>query len=567
LHGLSAAVRAHAFEELRISVSLWMVGLEWFPIHLVERASRFEDEYGVTARRWAYDGQSWERVRETKRTVLGELSGLHDLFVPVFDGAEVRGHLVSGPFAVGRPTSADLLERWHGITGAHGRVSDPRFADFISATLSTLTLEGRSLTAFERLVTCFAGLLTDADDSDALASEAEALQRELGETRFPEHMWDVARDMVDDRASRNFASHAGPTLREMSMDATPEHVVVGLLRGRDDEPDPIDEMIRSDAFQRSATLLARRIGGVVCGKVGDHGVVFLMEHGGARARTQRALADLSTRAATEARRFGFKLHAGIAQGGDATLPIRYRTALFSAEKALSQGVGVVYGEPQREGSAELLRDLRAELAQSIAEPPSALARRFDRYIEAVLLRSGYRMELARGQLDAGLERLVEPLCATGTLDRKSAAELLQATATAADSARTVTELVDSYRRLISDIAGTLRDPLEARQDRGARRALAFMQERFAESITIAQVAKVAGFAPDYFCRIFKRDEGATPEEYLKRLRLERAKQLLTSTTLKLDSVCRLSGFRNKSYFHRAFHGATGVTPMQYRLRS
>jgi YesN/AraC family two-component response regulator len=78
---------------------------------------------------------------------------------------------------------------------------------------------------------------------------------------------------------------------------------------------------------------------------------------------------------------------------------------------------------------------------------------------------------------------------------------------------------------------------------------------------------VAGFAPDYFSRLFKKSEGVPFGRYLQEVRVTRAKQMLSGTTLTVEQVQRLSGFQNRPYFHRLFKHAVGMTPIEYRDRA
>ena len=63
---------------------------------------------------------------------------------------------------------------------------------------------------------------------------------------------------------------------------------------------------------------------------------------------------------------------------------------------------------------------------------------------------------------------------------------------------------------------------------------------------------MAGFAPGYFCRLFKRSEGMTFDRYLNQARILHANQLLQSTALSAERVAALSGFALRPYFHRVF---------------
>jgi len=567
-HGLLAPVAANAFSELGITVSLWITGDHWSPFHVVPSVIQFEHEHGVGPRRWAHDGASFAEVYRTRRLLLREHAGFHDLFVPVLDSDSIPGVLVAGPFALARPQSADVLKRWHDLTGSQGRVSDPAFVDYVAATLSTLTLEGPAYESFERLLCCFAGLVDDRVAPEKLFAEAQEKRGELAEIRLPENMWKTTRLALDERTSRTWAMRAGSDLMTMGMKQFPQHVVVGLVRGRDNEPDPVDDLIRRDSFQRASAELAQEVGGVGCTTVGDHGVAFVVDHKGPASRTRAALVNLASRATTLARRFGFGLHAGVSQAGDSSvsLPTRYRSALWTAEKALSEGIAIVHGEPRSERSADIMRKLRTEIGHSLADRPNLLTPRFDRYIEAVLAHSGYRLERARAELDAGLERLTEPLLAAGFLDHKSFNEMFASMEERAESSRTVSELVAACRAFVTDIKNAMTDRTAAHQDRGTRRAITFMKEHASEPLTVSQVARVAGFGPDHFCRLFKRDEGITPERYLQRLRVERAKQMLAGTSLNLEAIGKLSGFQTRNYFHRVFKNVVGMTPIEFRQR-
>jgi len=57
-------VVAHAFSELRISVSLWLSGDWWHPIHLEPSVTSFEYDHGVAKHRFAYNFRSFARVQK-----------------------------------------------------------------------------------------------------------------------------------------------------------------------------------------------------------------------------------------------------------------------------------------------------------------------------------------------------------------------------------------------------------------------------------------------------------------------------------------------------------------------
>jgi AraC-like DNA-binding protein len=87
-------------------------------------------------------------------------------------------------------------------------------------------------------------------------------------------------------------------------------------------------------------------------------------------------------------------------------------------------------------------------------------------------------------------------------------------------------LVAAYRRVVSGIERSIVQGTSQRREQNLGRALDFIRSHFAEPLSLAQVASVAGFAPAHFSRLFKRDQGITFELHLQQVRLERAKQML-----------------------------------------
>jgi AraC-like DNA-binding protein len=564
---LLSLVVANAFEELQVSVALWMKGDWWYPIKIVEGQGilAFEYAYGVGARRWAYNARCFDRVRNEHRSVRGEHGGFSDLFVPIEVERQLHGVFVAGPFSTAWPSSADIQARWSDMTGSQGRLTDPTFSHYLSTNLSTLTLEDPLPADFERLLTCLVGLVSGQGSAETLGAQAYALRQKLVLARVAERMWDFARQVLDEKTAPNWAAHAHGDMAVLGLEQVPEHAIVGLLLGRTDEPDPIDEALRRHAFLRACVALARKLGNVASGQVGDHGVTFLVHHPGPPSATRARLLEVTNLAAITARRFGFRLHAGISQNADRSpLVDRYREALSAAEKALSQRRSIALGVGRAEGSAEQLRSLRRELAESVVDRPNLLSPRFDRYIEAVLSHCGYRVEPTRAELAAGFERLAEPMLAKGSLDRRSFNDLCRAAESSLAGVRTVTDLVAKYRSLVSDMEAALRSPTGARQERGTRRALGYIRDHLGDALTLEEVAKVAGFAPNYFSRLFRLDEGVTFAHYVQRLRVERAKQMLKTNILGVEEIRKLCGFRTRTYFHRVFKTSTGLTPAAYR---
>jgi AraC-like DNA-binding protein len=263
-----------------------------------------------------------------------------------------------------------------------------------------------------------------------------------------------------------------------------------------------------------------------------------------------------------------QLHVGVARADLASsLPSRYRLALSTAEQALSQRVSLLSAaSPVTAPVRSPLGAARRELGQAITLDPGVLVPRFERYLAAVTAHSGYRFEPSRAHLEAGLEVVVDALRDAGVLDEKGVTELEDALAGAATEAATVSELAQAYRQAVLDIERALQDPLAARQDRSLRRAVAYLREHFGEAPSLSRVARIAGFAPGYFSKVFARTEGVTFREYNQRLRIERAKKMLAESTLSAERVGQLCGFRARNHFNNLFKRVEHLTPGEYRRK-
>lgn len=98
------------------------------------------------------------------------------------------------------------------------------------------------------------------------------------------------------------------------------------------------------------------------------------------------------------------------------------------------------------------------------------------------------------------------------------------------------------------------------------RARDAMDARFADPLTVPDLAAIAGASPAHFSREFRRAFGETPHQYLLTRRLERAASLLRSTDRSVAEVCCLVGLTSVGSFTTTFGRVYGMTPTEYRRR-
>jgi AraC-like DNA-binding protein len=96
------------------------------------------------------------------------------------------------------------------------------------------------------------------------------------------------------------------------------------------------------------------------------------------------------------------------------------------------------------------------------------------------------------------------------------------------------------------------------------RVLEFISTHLAQTISLDELATVAGLGVRQFCRAFRASTGSSPHQYLLTQRVEHAKALLSSATEPLACVALRCGFADQSQFTRTFVRQTGLTPAAYR---
>jgi AraC family transcriptional regulator len=97
-----------------------------------------------------------------------------------------------------------------------------------------------------------------------------------------------------------------------------------------------------------------------------------------------------------------------------------------------------------------------------------------------------------------------------------------------------------------------------------RTGIAVMHDRLAERLTLADIAAEAHLSVYHFVRVFRAATGETPHRYLTRLRIERARGLLSDSDLTIAQIAERCGFASPGALSTAFLGHVGVRPSVYR---
>ena len=123
--------------------------------------------------------------------------------------------------------------------------------------------------------------------------------------------------------------------------------------------------------------------------------------------------------------------------------------------------------------------------------------------------------------------------------------------------------------LLLDLSEGVRHLPHSRAEEGEgviKEMILYLEDHFSEDISLQGLSERFHLAPEYLCTRFKEATQETIMQYLRHIRIHRAKLMLTeSPDLSLSEVSAACGFHNAGYFGKVFRAETGFTPQAYRL--
>ncbi len=96
------------------------------------------------------------------------------------------------------------------------------------------------------------------------------------------------------------------------------------------------------------------------------------------------------------------------------------------------------------------------------------------------------------------------------------------------------------------------------------KAKQYIENNYGAQIDLKTVAQLVNLSPNFFRVVFKNIIDLSPHEYLKKVRISKAKDYLVNTDLRMAQIAAICGFETQSYFNTVFRKAVGKTPYKYR---
>ena len=96
-----------------------------------------------------------------------------------------------------------------------------------------------------------------------------------------------------------------------------------------------------------------------------------------------------------------------------------------------------------------------------------------------------------------------------------------------------------------------------------KKAIHYMSEHYNENITLNEISNLVGVSVQYFSKLFKDEVGCNFVDWLNSLRINRAKELMTTTQMSIKEVGFHVGYNDPNYFSRIFKRYEGIAPTEF----
>ncbi|WP_258358563.1 response regulator [Moorella sulfitireducens] len=312
-------------------------------------------------------------------------------------------------------------------------------------------------------------------------------------------------------------------------------------------------------------------GALVAPVTGDEFAVLLpLERAGKEYDARRDAIRLGEAICRQVRReTGVTVTVGIGRPAESVtgLARSYAEAAAAAEfRLLYGGDQVIHADDvaARSRARRFLPDREEqELAQAIRMGDRELARRQAGRILMELTLEEERPSLLKMKI---LELVA--LAANAALEAGADAEAVSdLTLAASGEFLHLDNLADMRQRILERLMELVDQVATSREQRNSvliERAGRFIEANFSRDLTLEEVAQQVYLSPCYFSRLFKQVKGQNFIDYLTRVRLRAAKELLLNTDLPVAAIAERVGYHDARYFGQVFKKQEGYTPGVYR---
>ena len=136
--------------------------------------------------------------------------------------------------------------------------------------------------------------------------------------------------------------------------------------------------------------------------------------------------------------------------------------------------------------------------------------------------------------------------------------------TRVEDARSIEQVIESFNGALQRLSFVSEKVWRGPSVMLLEATLQYLRDNYFEDLPLPVVARKAGFSVPAFTRVFKQATGTSYLAYLRSIRIEHAKKLLTSTPMTVEQIAQACGFHSQHHLIRSFKKVAGETPGAYR---
>lgn len=126
------------------------------------------------------------------------------------------------------------------------------------------------------------------------------------------------------------------------------------------------------------------------------------------------------------------------------------------------------------------------------------------------------------------------------------------------------QLKECLTKRLGQVLAESKEAIESESSKPIRKAKSYIEEHCGEKIVLEDIADIVGLNPVYFSVLFKKEMEMNFSSYLMMLRMEKAKEFLSTTNETIAAIAEMVGYKDSRHFSRIFTKYVGVKPVVYR---
>lgn len=569
-----------------LDLECWIISKEppyaWNPIRYHNRESwpiEFDDLFGKRDERETYNRLCVQKVLTQKRSHCGSRNGLSSLFVPILRGGEPIGILHSGIFLTKNPDKVFLLNSWEKLTGLKPQEFEPDFFRYVASLLQTPLIEGPVYKGLKEMLETYAKVIAGELDPHDACEKVEGLKNQVFAKYLPHRFWAetaVKNNRFYPPVWWNEKARAEKWHRdEQGIERVPTTVIAFQLEEQVLEGHmELESMLQNYYFQKELFQFSRTIPNTVSSPLDNNRILYFTSSDSGHNETQEKLGildkiDLVSRFAET--RLKVKVLAGVSRTRYplGNLSKVFQQAISSLNYCKPLGRPILFYEDIRTNPtipeptnfyAMSKAVIEAYTQGRTAEIEAARAQ----YIKQILSFSAGKAENVKLHFLYTFGNMVDSLRKRLPAQEGDLKSLFDAFERKLNTAGTISDLIPVFQESLQRLLALGLKPAEASQTFRLEMVQKYIRQNFNQNLKLEDVARANGFSVSVLGRGFKKITGVGFSAYLRKVRVEQAQELLSSTALPIAQVSQECGFNNLQYFFDVFKKATGKTPLEFR---